>query len=116
VPDQITTAQKPLTRRQQEVLALVIAGLSDKEIAAKLKITTETAKTHVLAICGAWGVATREELYLCAADEADTKCSTCTATTEARSLARLLGAATQLLADINEEFPWLAPRKAAARG
>jgi DNA-binding NarL/FixJ family response regulator len=36
-----------LTRREREVMALVAAGLSNDEIAAKLVISPATAKTHV---------------------------------------------------------------------
>ena len=37
----------PLSEREQEVLALLVAGLSNDEIAARLFITTGTAKWHV---------------------------------------------------------------------
>ncbi|MCA1645495.1 MAG: helix-turn-helix transcriptional regulator [Chloroflexi bacterium] len=36
-----------LTRRQREVLLLVVAGCSNKQIAARLKISEQTAKWHV---------------------------------------------------------------------
>jgi len=36
-----------LTRREQEVLALLASGLSDKEIAAQLGLSLHTVKTHV---------------------------------------------------------------------
>jgi len=36
-----------LTQRETEILALLAEGLSNKEIAAKLYIATETVKTHL---------------------------------------------------------------------
>ena len=37
----------PLTARQEEVLALLVGGLANKHIAARLGITVETVKTHL---------------------------------------------------------------------
>jgi len=42
-----TKALDVLTDREREVMALVAAGLSNDEIAAKLIISPTTAKTHV---------------------------------------------------------------------
>lgn len=41
------TWDRALTRREEEVLALVAAGLSNAQIAQRLYITEATAKTHV---------------------------------------------------------------------
>jgi LuxR family maltose regulon positive regulatory protein len=41
------TLTDPLSEREQEVLALLVAGLSNDDIAAELFITTGTAKWHV---------------------------------------------------------------------
>lgn len=47
-PDQRQLLEaEPLTRRQLEILELVVAGYSNKEIAKQLYITLGTAKTHV---------------------------------------------------------------------
>jgi LuxR family maltose regulon positive regulatory protein len=43
------------------VLRLVAVGLSNREIAQKLVISTGTAKTHVHNICGKLGVRNRIE-------------------------------------------------------
>jgi LuxR family maltose regulon positive regulatory protein len=51
----------PLTPRELEVLRLVAAGLSNREIAATLVISIGTAKTHVHNICAKLGVRGRIE-------------------------------------------------------
>jgi DNA-binding NarL/FixJ family response regulator len=52
---------EPLTRREREVLQMLAAGLANKEIATRLKISDHTAKFHVAAILGKLGAATRTE-------------------------------------------------------
>ncbi len=52
---------EPLSDRELEVLRLVTAGLSNREIAAKLVISPGTAKTHVHNVCGKLGVRNRTE-------------------------------------------------------
>jgi NarL family two-component system response regulator YdfI len=52
---------EPLTRREREVLQMLAAGLANKEIAARLNISDHTAKSHVAAILGKLGAATRTE-------------------------------------------------------
>jgi len=52
---------EPLSERELEVLRLVTAGLSNREIAEKLVISTGTAKTHVHNLCGKLGVSNRTE-------------------------------------------------------
>ena len=46
-----TTKQRPpeaaLTRREQDIIALIDRGLSNKEIARQLKISLPTVKNHV---------------------------------------------------------------------
>lgn len=64
-------AQKPqntssaLTPRQQEVLAHLLKGSSNPQIAMALGISAETVKLHVSAILAAYGVANRVQLVLC---------------------------------------------------
>ena len=52
---------EPLSDRELEVLKLVTAGMSNREIAEKLIISTGTAKTHVHNLCGKLGVRNRTE-------------------------------------------------------
>ena len=52
---------EPLTPREREVLDLLAEGMPNKEIAARLGISAETAKFHVAAICGKLGAANRTE-------------------------------------------------------
>src|ERR1700675_2158676 len=50
-----------LTPREQEVLTLIRDGLTNEQIAERLSIGFETAKSHVAEILSKLGVATREE-------------------------------------------------------
>jgi NarL family two-component system response regulator LiaR len=50
-----------LTERQKEVLALVVEGLSNAEIAARLVISPATARYHVSSILSKLGAANRAE-------------------------------------------------------
>ncbi|HSB66253.1 MAG TPA: LuxR C-terminal-related transcriptional regulator [Anaerolineales bacterium] len=52
---------EPLSEREVEVLTLVTAGLSNREIARKLFISPGTAKTHIHNLCGKLGVRNRTE-------------------------------------------------------
>jgi DNA-binding NarL/FixJ family response regulator len=53
-----------LSPRQNEVLALLLKGLSNKLIARKLEISENTTKIHVSAVLGALGVATRTQAVI----------------------------------------------------
>jgi LuxR family maltose regulon positive regulatory protein len=55
------TLPEPLTPREQEILELVAAGLTNPEIAEKLVISPETVKKHTGMIYGKLGVSNRTE-------------------------------------------------------
>ena len=50
-----------LTPREVQVLDLLVEGLSNKAIAAKLGISDQTVKFHVASICGKLGAANRTD-------------------------------------------------------
>ncbi|NOY98414.1 MAG: response regulator transcription factor [Chloroflexi bacterium] len=50
-----------LTRREREVLALLVEGLNNPEIAARLSISRSTVKSHVSNILAKMGVSSRVE-------------------------------------------------------
>jgi LuxR family maltose regulon positive regulatory protein len=51
----------PLTKREEQILELLAAGLTNPEIAGQLFISTETVKKHASNIYGKLGVSTRTE-------------------------------------------------------
>jgi LuxR family maltose regulon positive regulatory protein len=64
LPFSASTAQalpEPLTHREQEILELVAAGLTNQEIADKLVISAETVKKHTGTIYSKLGVSNRTE-------------------------------------------------------
>ena len=61
IPSSASLQVEPLSERELEVLRLVTAGLSNREIAATLVVSLGTAKTHIHHICGKLGVRNRTE-------------------------------------------------------
>ena len=59
--DEAQSLVEPLSEREIEVLRLVTAGLSNREIALKLVISPGTAKTHIHNLCGKLGARNRTE-------------------------------------------------------
>jgi LuxR family maltose regulon positive regulatory protein len=59
---------EPLTRRELEVLRLLVRGLSNREIAEVLTISVGTVKTHVHNIYGKLGVRDRPQAIVRAGD------------------------------------------------
>ncbi|BBY82530.1 hypothetical protein MPUL_36880 [Mycolicibacterium pulveris] len=55
-------AGQPLTGRQREVVELVVAGLSNREIAERLVMSVRGVEGHVYRACQRVSVSTREEL------------------------------------------------------
>lgn len=58
-----------LTARQRDVLALVLEGLSNREIATRFNLSEATVKAHVTAILRAYNVASRAKLIRAANTE-----------------------------------------------
>ena len=63
----VTRSPERLTEREREVLRLVARGQSNKEIAAKLRISERTAKFHVTAILNKLGAENRAQAVAIAA-------------------------------------------------
>jgi DNA-binding NarL/FixJ family response regulator len=61
VSSRMIAPRRRLTSREREVLRLVASGKSNKEIAAKLRITERTAKFHVTAILNKLGAENRAQ-------------------------------------------------------
>ncbi|MBE7555734.1 MAG: AAA family ATPase [Anaerolineales bacterium] len=57
---------EPLTRREQEILHLIAAGLSNAAIARQLFLSMGTVKTHIRNIYGKLGVASRTQALIIA--------------------------------------------------
>jgi DNA-binding NarL/FixJ family response regulator len=54
-------AAERLTPRERDVLDLLAEGLPNKAIASRLKISDQTVKFHVAAICGKLGASNRTD-------------------------------------------------------
>lgn len=53
--------ERPLSPREEQVLALLAEGRSNREIAARLVISTETVKTHVRNVLSRLGASSRAQ-------------------------------------------------------
>lgn len=58
-----------LTPREQDVLALILKGMGNKEIASHLTISVSTTKTHVSSILSKLGVTSRNEVIAMVLDK-----------------------------------------------
>jgi DNA-binding CsgD family transcriptional regulator len=65
--DHDTASAPVLTRREREVLALLADGFGNKQIAARLGISTNTVKTHLELLFEKLDVSTRTEAVTAAA-------------------------------------------------
>jgi ATP/maltotriose-dependent transcriptional regulator MalT len=65
---QLSALPEPLTRREQEILRLLVAGASNQEIAAELVISLATVKKHVSNLLGKLGVKSRTQAIARARD------------------------------------------------
>lgn len=63
----------PLTPRQEDVLKLLMSGLSNKEISRTLNLSEETTKNHVTAVLRGLGVKTRVQAVLAAGKRGNTQ-------------------------------------------
>lgn len=61
-PAQNSVSGLPLSGRQREVIDLVLAGLSNREIAERLVMSVRTVEGHLYRACQRAGVNTRDEL------------------------------------------------------
>ena len=52
---------EPLTEREREMLRLLLAGASNREIARRLVVSVNTVKRHVYNLCGKLGVQSRTQ-------------------------------------------------------
>jgi DNA-binding NarL/FixJ family response regulator len=64
-----TTRRYGLTPREREIVAAIAAGESNRDIATRLSISTQTVKHHLTSIFDKTGISTRLELALLAIRE-----------------------------------------------
>jgi DNA-binding NarL/FixJ family response regulator len=61
LPSEVPSATSALTERECDVLRLIVEGLTNKEIAARLQISSATVKNHVLHITNKLGATDRTQ-------------------------------------------------------
>jgi DNA-binding CsgD family transcriptional regulator len=61
-PDPIELAWRSLSERERQVACLMVAGLSNREIAARLMISRNTVRSHARGVVRKFGCANRKEL------------------------------------------------------
>jgi len=64
-PTPETPAMRPLTQREQQVLALLGEGLTDDEMARRLSLTVSTVRVHIFNMLGKLGLQNRQQAVLC---------------------------------------------------
>ena len=60
--DSAAVCYTALTRREREVLTLIAAGHTNREMAESLVVSPETVKTHVRHVLNKFGVARKAEI------------------------------------------------------
>jgi DNA-binding CsgD family transcriptional regulator len=60
--DSAAISYSTLTRREREVLTLIAAGHTNREMAEDLVVSPETVKTHVRHVLNKFGVARKAEI------------------------------------------------------
>lgn len=55
---------RPLTKRQQEIVDLVVQGMSNAEVAKALSVTTQVVKNALTLVYGRLGVRDRMGLFV----------------------------------------------------
>jgi DNA-binding CsgD family transcriptional regulator len=60
--DSAAASYSSLTRREREVLTLIAAGHTNREMAESLVVSPETVKTHVRHVLNKFGVARKSEI------------------------------------------------------
>jgi DNA-binding NarL/FixJ family response regulator len=68
-----TNGEDLLTPREEQVVALVAEGLSNRDVAQELKLSEHTVKKYLFRIFDKLGISTRVELVLYAVNHGDTR-------------------------------------------
>ena len=58
----LKAGRSPLTARELEVVSLVTEGLTNKEVAARLRVSVRTAENHLLNVMNKLGLGNRAEV------------------------------------------------------